>query len=103
MNFDDKTLITALINIAAAAGWSLRSVFDGEQWNPACNRVETMALLGNIDEASLRFIRDVDGTRERGTVVCVLGSRDWTTLADASENFGEITTRAYEECAAYVA
>lgn len=93
MNHDDKTLISALIDIAAADSWTLREVYAGEDWVTAGTRIEATALLGDLDEAILRFVRDTHGSREYAAVVCVFGSGDRSTLTLASDNFSEIIAR----------
>lgn len=62
MTHIEETIVTQLIDMLAAAGWQLRSGFDGEEEEPVTTYDEAMAFIQSVDECWLHFYNEQVGT-----------------------------------------
>jgi hypothetical protein len=82
----ERRIVWALCQNLKARGWSVHTVWDGEELTRVSTPKEAMELIFNLDEASLRFTKD--GKKLHG-VLLILGNgediiSDWNySVADA--------------------
>lgn len=61
MTGTEETIVTELIDMLTAAGWQLRSGFDGEDEEPVTTFDEAMAFIQSVDESHLYFYNEKFG------------------------------------------
>jgi len=91
----ERRIVANLIAYLAFHGWTVSSVYDGEEDEPASDMVSAMELIFNLDEARLYFFKDVEGVRHPPSVYIVLGNgvdclADWNYAKDDADGFNRV-------------
>lgn len=77
--------VKKLIEVATAAGWTIPSVFDGEDTVNCENDQDIIDTVFSVDECHIRVCKAVPGEKEiRQSVSVVLGNDGWDAFADYS-------------------
>lgn len=82
----ERKIVANLCNFMSLHGFSIHSVWDGEELERPKTTKEAMELIFNLDESSLRFQKN--GFKPHG-VYLVLGNDGWDVIADWNYTDGD--------------
>lgn len=74
----EKTVVRRLIRDLKKVDWIATFVFDGDEHVPVKSEAEVMALVFDLDEATITFTK---GNRNLGVFI-VLGNDGWDAICD---------------------
>lgn len=74
----ERRMVRRLIRTAIAAGWAIRGVNDGEEFQSVTTEHAIMDAVFSVDEASIFFKKG----EAKGSAYIVLGNDGWDCIAD---------------------
>jgi len=81
----ERKVVTKLIEIALARGFTLHSVSDGEEREKVSTTEQALEVVFSVDESTIYFAPPATSEdKRRHCAVIVLGNSGWDAVADAS-------------------